>query len=63
MVVANEQIEVFAGRAHPERCSKRQPGRITRCALAPGHRGHHQARVTVRRVTGEAAGYTRYWLD
>ena len=63
MVVARRQIEVFAGRAHPERCSKRQPGHITRCMLMPGHAGHHQTHVRVRRVNGAAAGYTRYWLD
>jgi hypothetical protein len=63
MVVAKDQIEFFVGRAHPDRCSKRQRGRITRCVLEPGHPGHHLTYVTVRRVNGETAGYTRYWLE
>lgn len=63
MVVADQQLEVFAARAHPERCSKRPRGKITRCALSPGHTGHHQARVTVRRADGRMGGYVRYWLD
>lgn len=62
MVVASEQVELYAGRAHPARCSKRRPGRIARCLLAPGHAGHHQARVTVRRTGGESASYVYYWL-
>jgi hypothetical protein len=33
------------------------------CRLAPGHAGHHETHVVVRRENGSIAGYTYAWLD
>jgi hypothetical protein len=63
MVVAAHQIEVFGGRARAETCSVRAKGKIVRCALALGHRGHHEARVKVALPRGTIAGYRYAWMD
>jgi hypothetical protein len=62
MVVRTTNVTFRAG--HPSlSCAATARAGTVCCSLAPGHEGHHEAAVRVKRPTGSVVGYRFAWLS